>query len=221
MKVTKEQADVYQVRGNNTWGDIFVQWGTSDVQVTANTDFGVYGYHWFDTGNPKRFLCEISRDYAMMELSRHKSMIPDTDRYQEEIEEQIYLSLVDGDLTKEEADRARNEMLGYGGTDSDIWLTRLVDHDLFKKVFGDIEYLPSAEKMDPQCVGFWENIWLPFVEQLRVELVESHGFKKCEWDPEPDDECENCGKKNLQMYHQGDEFGESTYLCFHCVIGAE
>lgn len=49
------------------------------------------------------------------------------------------------------------------------------------------------------------------------EKIEQTGFEICEWGPEPDDVCEDCGKENVQMYFLGPS-DAGTYWCKECVL---
>lgn len=48
------------------------------------------------------------------------------------------------------------------------------------------------------------------------EMIKKMGFDKCEWGPEPEDECEQCDRKNIQMYYSGGSDG--IYLCSDCIV---
>lgn len=60
---------------------------------------------------------------------------------------------------------------------------------------------------------------LDFYQQIESdEKVKKMGFEICEWGPEPDDFCERCRTKEIQMYYSGDASGEGMYWCRKCVI---
>lgn len=178
MKVTKSTTELYQIRRENkdedfAWGDVTLTCGAHSVQVMANSDFGSCAYYWCSTGpDPKRFLCSIDIDYAMNKLTSGGAYEPDPDAREIEIKRAIITARRDGRLCYTEAREAWDDMasavnnLGAGET----LLHFLYHHDHFEAVFGDFEGLPSAERMRPDCRGFWDHVWLPLVEYLKAEL---------------------------------------------------
>lgn len=50
------------------------------------------------------------------------------------------------------------------------------------------------------------------------EIAKEMGFEICEWTPEPDDECESCGKENVQLWYQACGCGEGVYWCISCIV---
>lgn len=173
--VTKQKIDVYKIRHDNScvWGDITVEFGKTSAQVMINSDYGSYAYNWFSTGeNPKQFLCDINMDYAMEKLSDYKLYEPDTDKYSEEIKNSIIESRKDERMTKEEARTAWDDMLGVldDYPSGDIMYHSLIEHEHFDKVFGDFEALPSARRVKPKHVHFWEKVWTPFTDALKIEM---------------------------------------------------
>ena len=50
------------------------------------------------------------------------------------------------------------------------------------------------------------------------ELEKMTGYAICEFPPDADP-CESCGESGKQLYFQGSDDGEGTYLCRECVVG--
>lgn len=50
-------------------------------------------------------------------------------------------------------------------------------------------------------------------------IIKLSGFEMCDWFPEPDDKCENCGNEHVQMYVSRDLYScDGTYWCIECVL---
>jgi len=182
ITIEKSKVDIYKIRhkGSCVWGDITVEFGKTSAQLMINSDYGSYAYNWFSTGeNPKKFLCDINMCYAMEKLSDYNLYEPDPYKYSDEIKELIIDSRKGEYLTKEEAREAWDDMLGIldDYPSGDIMYKELIDHKYFNKVFGGFEYLPSATRVKPKHKHFWENIWLPFVDELKRELSKETGEK--------------------------------------------
>lgn len=177
-KVIKSEAELYQVRqdtgGSCGWGDIVLVCGKESVRVMINSDYGAYSHIWTHCGgDPKEFLTELDFDYCMKKLTSYKHYIKAPEQYPTEVKLRIIEARREHEgLSREEARDAWNAMLKADYYAGDVYFKELIDHPLFEKVFGDYEYLPSATKIDPCCQDFWDKVWLPFVEQLKSELVE-------------------------------------------------
>tara|TARA_R110000850_G_scaffold58147_1_gene135457 strand:+ start:30 stop:587 length:558 start_codon:yes stop_codon:yes gene_type:complete len=177
MTVTKTVAELYQVRsdtGSLAWGDITLKCGSSSVSVTATSDYGTFDHYWSHCGGePKAFLTSLDFDYTMKKLSGGKLWVADVDAYENEIKTRIIEYRKDDCISKEEARTAWGEMLAIneefdGG---DMFFNALYEHDLFCSIFGDCESMPSATKYSGRCVDFYNDIWTPFIETLKVELL--------------------------------------------------
>lgn len=176
--VTKSTAELYQVRGSGGsegWGDITIVCGKESVSFTATSDYGTFSHVCTHCGgNPKQFMCKLDFDYAMKKITIGDLYVPNTAEYPNEIKRSIMTSRRgDCGLTKEEARAAWDDMLiacdQYNG--GDLLFNELYHHELFEKVFGDTEYLPSATEPSCYAVSFWNDVWCPFIEQLKAEML--------------------------------------------------
>ena len=174
MEISKQQVEVYTIRTGNDWGQIALVISDPTVNVMANSSYGKYAYFWGACGcHPKEFLCKINRGYALQKMYGNKYLVPDSDKYEEEIKKAIIEARRERDLEPGEARHAWGSMLGilydYGG--GDAMAHELINHEYFEKVFGSYDRLPSATMINPQCQGFWDKIWLPFVAELKTEMA--------------------------------------------------
>ncbi|MGR5367025.1 hypothetical protein [Photobacterium damselae] len=138
-----------------------------------NSEYGAFAYNWSTCGcEPKRFLIEIDFDYCMRKLTNDSHYIEDYKSYPQQVENRIIAALHDGRVTDDEAEDALRDLLDTEYDRGDLYFKELMEHELFDEIFGSSEYLPNAKIIDPNCVNFWEKVWLPFIEQLKVELDE-------------------------------------------------
>jgi hypothetical protein len=49
-------------------------------------------------------------------------------------------------------------------------------------------------------------------------IIKAMGFEKCDWGPESEDTCEICERQGVQLYFQGNDYGEGTYACADCIV---
>ncbi|MBL4765070.1 MAG: hypothetical protein JKX67_07310 [Colwellia sp.] len=176
-KVTKSQAELYQVRsgqGSLAWGDITLICGPHSVSVMARSDYGSFDHHWSHCGGePKGFLCGLDFQYTMKKLTNGKLYVPYPEGYEKEIKESIIDSRKADGLTRDQARTAWDEMLSihdeYNG--GDLFFQALYEHEFFDKVFVDCEGMPSAKKPCGRAVDFYNDVWTPFIAELKKEAA--------------------------------------------------
>jgi hypothetical protein len=179
MRVIKSQAQLYQLRsdsGDTAWADITLVCGKKSVSVTATSDYGTFDYYWNNCGGePKAFLCNINFPNAMKHLTGNKLYLADPDGYPGEIKQHIIDSRQNGSLTNLEARTAWTDMMAIVQEfeKGDLLNFHLYKHELFEKVFGDLDSLPNSKVLNHQAISFWDDIWIPFVNALRLEISES------------------------------------------------
>lgn len=175
ISVTKQTCEYYHIRNGYTWADIAFIVRNKQVDVLINSDYGHFAHNWISCGqNPKAFLCSMGKDYAMQKLSNYQSMEIDMDECMKDLKRSIIEARRNGELDAEQAREAWEQMTedwdNYSSS-YDIACSKLVDNEYFEVVFGDYEALPSSKRMKPECEGFWDKIWVPFVEELRREMI--------------------------------------------------
>lgn len=182
VKVTKstDAVELYQVRqGRNFegWGDIVLICGERSVSVMVRSDYGDYSYHWNATGGcPKSFLISLDQDYVMKNLSDYKNTVPDADANERQTKQYVIQARRARNLTDDEAREAWDSMINLVWEHKDepnLYGHLLIDQEHFDTVFGDYEYIPSNKKPCPHCTTFFENVWVPFTDQLKVEIQET------------------------------------------------
>jgi hypothetical protein len=173
MQIIKKTAEVYELRNGFEWGHIaIIQTGPESVDVVINSDYGSYAYFWTHCGkDPKKFLCKIDMHYAMNKFTNGKMYEPDPDKYSDQIKRTIINLRRDGDLNEQDARDAWDELLEIVEEyhKGDILFHKLVYSDWFEKVFKDYDGLPNAKRIKSEVSGFWEKIWIPFIDELKNE----------------------------------------------------
>lgn len=161
----------YSIRADHgDWGEIALKFtGPESVVVMAASSFGSYGHYWSHCGeDPRKALARMDRSYAMEKLSGYDLYEPDTDKWSDEIRRRIIEARRADRLSQETARDCWEEMPAFVDELSDptLILNALYEHPLFAQVFGDFEGMPSARRIKPAHSGFWNEIWLPFIEQM-------------------------------------------------------
>lgn len=176
VRIEKSKIDIYKIRHEkrSIWGNICVEFGESSAILMINSDYGSYAYNWFATGNnPKKFLCGLDMEYAMNKLTEGNLYEPDESKYADEVKKKIIDKRRDGYITKEVAREAWDDMmeiLSEYSHSGDILYHELMSAKHSGKVFIDFEEYPSATRVKPKHQHFWNEIWMPFIEELKMEM---------------------------------------------------
>lgn len=177
----------YQVRNGYEWGTIYVRPLKSvrddsfGAEVTANSTYGVYGYTWTHMGCDWRaFLTSVDMHYAMNKMAGQRFHVP-TDKDEWLAGQRAYLAERDAensrygwhsDETKalyKELGEALDEIEDQGDLfdcEGPTAFFREYDRITAGKAYGQELYSIANEKINPQVIGFWDKIWLPFVASL-------------------------------------------------------
>lgn len=178
ITVVKENklVDYYTVRNGGEWGSIFIRSYKGGGIFSALTSFGDYSYHWGGVGEKtfKEFLSRLDYCYFMGKTTKRHGQIFDFEKSQK----QLFKMIVDTRKSKEiDAVQAREfyeevESLEYCTSD-DSWYHQIYsedfNHELFELVIGDYENIPNETKECPQCMGFWNRIYKPLIEEFKKE----------------------------------------------------
>jgi hypothetical protein len=174
IEITKKLTETYTLRGEQSlWAKINLEYGEKSVNVMINSDYGSYAYYWGSTGeNPKSFLCNISKHYTMLKFAGENIYEADWEKRLERIYKEIEYKLKEKEITKEEAIIAKKEakkIINYG-TSEDIYFKEMMENEYLEKIFYDFEIIPEDIKIKSTVDMFWENIWIPFINELKKEI---------------------------------------------------
>lgn len=170
IKITEKLMKSYEINNNGEWATVAIEIGERSAQVIAHSSFGEYAYTWNSTGdNPIGFLKRISFDYAM---TKFKGRYEVYDRDEQEIylknkiNEYAQNEKVEKDLKEDYLNQA--EEVCASATNTTEFMMLLERSDLLEAIFeGDYSCVDIKTKPDPQCVGFWEEIWKPLMASIK------------------------------------------------------
>lgn len=141
--------------------------GNHWCELTCNTTFGVVGHYWGNMGSPaKNFLSKLSKDYLLGKLWGLNTEVWDDDRAFEVLRDFVLSHRREQDLDQHDAraayDALDDEGMSHGAVEQ--WLIENPEcYDL-----GAWELDLKVE--NPQCTGFWNTLWAPFVTALQQDL---------------------------------------------------
>ncbi|HRI77271.1 MAG TPA: hypothetical protein PLX33_09820 [Alphaproteobacteria bacterium] len=170
VTVEPMQGESYVVRPNQfSWGVITINEATG--LFMAYTDYGNFSYHWPAPGDKglKHFLGTIEFDYAMGKLSANRGDRFDADVGIHNLRKRIKEERRDGVIERVtarcawlEVDDIEAEALGEN---SQLFYDRIwrSSHILDAIGHDDWHRNINGRVKCPQCVGFWNNIFIPFV----------------------------------------------------------
>lgn len=169
---------LFTVRDGWEWGSVFVRPLNEGAEVVIHSTFGTYGYVWGAMGcGWREFLPSLSREYAMRKLAGKNYDVP-LDREEfitamrdalDDDERDIVAcwGLLDPDQERRFATcrEALDEEWGW----EDVPLEALFWH--FNNEAGGVPYAMELyevrmTKINPQVVGFWDTIFVPFCDHL-------------------------------------------------------
>ncbi|BDM64560.1 hypothetical protein NFHSH190041_20120 [Shewanella sp. NFH-SH190041] len=173
VKITKKQAELYHVRqeGFEGWADIVLICGEQSVSVMIRSDYGSFDHHWSHCGyDPKEFLSNCEFEYAMNKLC-DDFLVLDQSGCETAIKQAIIERRRIGQIDKHTAREAWESMpeLAYASTDKNTYTNMVYMHDSFDDIFDEYDEMPRDTKPSPSCQDFWNECWLPFIEQLKSE----------------------------------------------------
>jgi hypothetical protein len=137
----------------------------------AHTDFGTYSTHWTAPGDKglRHFLGKIDFDYAMNRLAANHGEVFDADLAVRNLRKQIIENRRNGEIdtkTARFAWAAIDEMEGdYLDRQENLFYDRIVRSRFILDAIGhdDWHHAINGRAKCPSCIGFWNNIYIPFV----------------------------------------------------------
>lgn len=174
--VTKKVSELYEVRQANgrgsKWADFNLVCGESSVRICINSDYGNFAYVWGACGcNPKEFLIDLDFQYAMKNLTKYNVYIDDVDGFNRCYKRDMIELVRDDVLSFKRAKEIYYELKKFtGSTNYEIQEQIFNSPFVGETYYGDPSTLPNPKMVDPTLKLFWENCWIPFVEQLKIEL---------------------------------------------------
>lgn len=176
MAFKKEPAESYYIRSSDafSWAYVFVKTGKRTeneewITVSVVSDFGNFGYAWTHVGaSGKRFLTEISFEYAMEKFLGERFRVFDKDKTVQALREHVIDRRRNGTWKKSDA-RELWDLVSEAQSCS-------FEHEFFRGIEEGSDYFwrDSLYEMRrtspcPQAVGFWKFIWPEFVRALKAE----------------------------------------------------
>lgn len=188
MTVTKSpNATVYRVQNNGEWATIVLEaWErkpVSDIrpytymgELLIYSSFGRFGYQWTACGTEfKKFLLGLDCGYFMEKMYAGKTTVFDFDLSIKELKEKVRSVRRDGGIDKDEARALYEavESVDYSDSDADF-ISACMSADIRdyagSKCNFDEPWDFVRHTINPQCEGFWREIWPEFCNQLRTEV---------------------------------------------------
>lgn len=167
-EVIRHEGEIFCVRSDHGWGVIVVNENTG--LFMAYTDYGNYCHHWPSPGEKglKHFLTDIDYHYAMGKFTGTRyGKVFRADRAIQDLKETIIERRRDDSIDRETARDAWDELRhaedhGYSKDTFMVWIR---DSSFILDAIGHDDWWCGIDGMvnDPQCVGFWNEIFIPFV----------------------------------------------------------
>lgn len=179
--VSRGAAEVYTVRAKSGMDTAFIflrcgkrspdeHWGT----ISVSSGFGELGHTFSNTGprSLKRFLTGLEFHYLTSKLFGEHARVFDLDKSIENMRKAISDAEQSGDIAPGDAAEAYEalRLSATAGISDAAGMSMLLTAEA-SQAFTDLElWHDFATKPNPQAIGFWEEIWLPFVKHLHAEV---------------------------------------------------
>jgi len=151
------------------FGTVALEIGDGSVSVLAESSFGSFGYHWSRTGaDPVAFLRRISFDYAMMKFRGRDYEVYDRSGQERELKSQVLAARRSKGLSAEEAREQSDDVVSVCEASTvNEFKSNMYHSSLLAALYdNDCSAVDAKLVYDPQCVGFWDAIWVPLMAHL-------------------------------------------------------
>lgn len=171
-RTNKHSLDLYYVENNHEWAQIFID--ESDKHGSCGTisivsTFGNLGHYFSNIGGPnfRRFLIDCDFSYLMEKLTEYKLMDFDFDLTMREFKSIIMRRRRNKENSKGYVRMQYEELLSIDETDSADLINQIlqIKHLEIEEPW---EFIRKSPRI--MCIKFWEVLWLPFIEKLKVEV---------------------------------------------------
>ena len=176
----KSQATVYSIRlpGLKGWAKVSIEEWNRGGSFQAITDFGNYDYIWASIGDRclRKFLVGLDYGYFMTKAHPSHGMEFDAEASAKVIRAEIKEHVAEDPIRSQKCNEALDEIWDdLQHVDEQEFFHVIEDSDLFHWFYqGDYYSITTCHRRQPQCDGFWKNIWPCLCEVWRNELeVES------------------------------------------------
>ena len=162
--VCSRQYSCLTVRANGSWVDLL--WSEPSLRAIILSDYGDWSYRWQSIGSSSLsgFLASLDCDYMGNKMLGDQMLQVDTPATCLAVKEIIDEMEAYGDLSGDRLDNERDLLaeLETGDMPLDAWGVQTSLPEIFSLV---------RHKMTPVWMGFWERLWVPYVQPalLRVD----------------------------------------------------
>lgn len=170
MKITKSNIEVYYLRAETggNWADISLDPSGGGGRISISSDWGNWANYWGACGESfKKFLCNVNMEYFAGKVGEDRAIYFDKtiSAWKQEVLEYRRIE----ELGAIEARQIYDEIkeIERNSTESSI------EYDLQKTdyLLEFFNYSPDLSKgVSHRFKRFWELAYVPFVEQLKLEI---------------------------------------------------
>ncbi|MDQ4121697.1 MAG: hypothetical protein M3209_09655 [Acidobacteriota bacterium] len=168
--ISKHTVECYKIRHlqNGGWADITIDANGEKGRIQIASDYGDWQHHWIACGMPfKQFLTQLGIDYVADKFRANEW-------FDSEGTVQLYRECVcerrrcEG-TSKETARAVWNEIKALEGLDKQSFRDELSHSSAILRFFDNCP--PTETSIDPLFKRFWQECWLPFMEELKAEVA--------------------------------------------------
>lgn len=184
VTIKKSNMECYRFRNNSEWATICVHaYETPDMgggrlrqggEILIYSSYGSFAYHWSHCGDPfKVFLTKITRDYTLRKFLGNEMEEFDKEGSITAVKRAILSYRWEGSLSKDDARECWDDvpLLDECHSSEGFWVQYSESSALLKFDAEGYEFICQREK--PHLEHFWNEIWLPFITHLKVEIEEA------------------------------------------------
>lgn len=171
--VSKGVASVFRIRHNTIegWADVFLTTGDSSVSVMINSDYGVFSYSTeYCSRSPIEFIANVSKHYILKKLLGDERLVVDEVACRNEILDDIRRCYDSGSISECEAKVAVEYIDELQFNNPSLYYYQITNHDVLGSIYNETDSIPDTTTDNSVCEPLWNDIWLPFANQLKQEI---------------------------------------------------
>lgn len=158
-------AVIYRIRNNHEWANIIVD--ERSGTFSAVSSYGNFAYIWTHIGRStlKEFLVGLDYCYFFGKTAATRGYVFSPEKTTEDLKRYIIEQRRDGSISKAKARSAWDDLERVEGRNESDYFHELSDARDLMDVLGWDYYDIARQEKDPQCLGFWSDIWPEFVKR--------------------------------------------------------
>ncbi|MGR5365964.1 hypothetical protein [Photobacterium damselae] len=171
--ILKDTSSLYHIRHDTIegWADVFLATGDCSVSVMINSDYGVFSYSTeYCSRSPLEFIANASKNHILKKLFGKHRYVIDKEACINQILVDIKNACNSGVISEDDSKRAVAYIDELQFSDPSLYYYQIVTDVVLGSIYQDSNNIPVHSTDNHICEPLWNDIWLPFTNQLKKEI---------------------------------------------------